>query len=454
MVMAETSPIDGVAPQPVVREITMEEAVALAVDCQRCGRLEEAGKLFTRILELSPDHPEAVHYSGILAHQQGQLEAATALLERSLALRPGQADWHANLAVNLHARGMLGEAVLACERAIALEPQHANAYSNLGAMLKLQGRETEAEAAYRRAVALNPDHVGAFVNLGILLAAQRRTPEAVSCYCKVITLSPRHPQARRLMALAHSTIGEIDKALEIYREWLDEEPGNPVAQHMVAACSGSGVPPRASDAYVTALFDGFSESFETRLAHLEYQAPQLVVRMLEAEAVPGAALDVLDAGCGTGLCGPLIAPHARRLVGVDLSSGMLAHAAEKHAYHELVQGELTAYLRSAPAQFDVIVSADTLVYFGALEQVVAAAAAALRPGGRLIFTVEEWIGGEAGDFRISPHGRFEHTCAYVERTLAGAGLDPRIERAELRMEGGAPVAGLVVRATKGEGSER
>ena len=38
---------------------------------------------------------------------------------------------------------------------------------------------------------------------------------------------------------------------------------------------------------------------------------------------------MLDAGCGTGLCGPLIAPHARRLVGVDLSGQMLAHARER-----------------------------------------------------------------------------------------------------------------------------
>ena len=39
------------------------------------------------------------------------------------------------------------------------------------------------------------------------------------------------------------------------------------------------------------------------------------------------SLDVLDAGCGTGLCGPLVAPYARRLVGVDLSEAMLARPA-------------------------------------------------------------------------------------------------------------------------------
>ena len=66
---------------------------------------------------------------------------------------------------------------------------------------------------------------------------------------------------------------------------------------------------------------------------------------------PAKALDVLDAGCGTGLCGPLLAPYARRLVGVDLSA---RHArrrrSEKGVYDELVKGELTALPAGAPGR--------------------------------------------------------------------------------------------------------
>ena len=71
---------------------------------------------------------------------------------------------------------------------------------------------------------------------------------------------------------------------------------------------------------------------------------------------------MLDAGCGTGLCGPLVAPYARRLTGVDLSAGMLAQAKEKNVYDELFKVELTEYLRDHTEAFDLIVSADTLVY--------------------------------------------------------------------------------------------
>jgi predicted TPR repeat methyltransferase len=219
---------------------------------------------------------------------------------------------------------------------------------------------------------------------------------------------------------------------------------------MRAACSGQAVPGRASDAFVEKVFDDFAASFEAKLAQLAYRAPQLVAAMLaDAGVEPAKALDVLDAGCGTGLCGPLLAPYARRLIGVDLSAGMLAQASDKGLYDELVHGELTEFLRGASESFDVVASADTLVYFGAIEAVVAAAASALRPGGLLIFSVEE---AEAGDavtgYGLKPHGRYVHTKDYVERVVTGAGLQADVVRAELRMESGAPVAGLVARATK------
>ena len=77
----------------------------------------------------------------------------------------------------------------------------------------------------------------------------------------------------------------------------------------------------------------------------------------------------------------------------------------------------------------MIVSADTLVYFGPLEAVAAAAANALRPGGVLVFTVEE-LSDDASDagYSLSPNGRYRHSPGYLERVLADAGLQSEILR--------------------------
>ncbi len=382
----------------------------------------------------------------MLAHQQGRSDDAIVLIERSLALEPDQADCYNNLGIVLQSAGQLDEAIDVYHRAIAIDPRHANAHSNLGVLLRATGKPAEAEVAYRTAIDIAPDHIDAYTNLGILLNALGRTDEAAACYCKVITLRPKHPEARRLLALAHCVLGDVGEAIRILETWLNEEPDDPIARHMLAACTGRDVPARASDEYIERTFDGFAASFESKLQRLSYRAPALVAAVLERSGLARSpSLDVLDAGCGTGLCGPLVAPYARRLTGVDLSDGMLVHAKQKHVYDELTKAELTGYLADHRDAFDLIVSADTLVYFGSLDAVVSAAAAALRPHGQFLFTLEHAIGAELdAGYRLELHGRYSHGRAYVERLLAAAGLTPEITCADLRMESGAPVAGLVV----------
>jgi predicted TPR repeat methyltransferase len=432
------------------RALTLEEAVSFAIILQKNEQLAEAHELFRRIIEAAPDHPRALHYAGVLAHQQGRNGEALALIERSLALAPDQADWCSNRGIVLQSEGRLEPAIVSYRRAIALDPSHANAHNNLGVLLRATGQPVEAEAAYREAIRLNPEHIDAYTNLGILLNTLKRTGEAAACYCKVITLRPKYREARKLLALAHCTLGEFGKAAQIFEQWLDEEPDDPIARHMLAACTGRDVPARASNGFVEATFDSFASSFEAKLAILSYRAPALVAAMVEDSGLaPSHRLDVLDAGCGTGLCGAAVAPFARRLVGVDLSDGMLAHAKDKNVYHALIKAELAEYAGANREGFDLIVSADTLVYFGDLERVIMAFAGALRPHGLLVFTLEHAAGDADGvDCRLQPHGRYVHARAYVERLLTLAGLRSKIIQAELRMEAGAPVPGLVVRAEK------
>src|SRR5262252_9196438 len=313
--------------KPIERELTLDEALIIAIQLQKNEQLAEAEAVYSRILKLAPNHGQALHYAGVLAYQQGRATEATVLIEKSLELMPDQPDYYNNLGIVLQGQGRFDDAITAYRHAIAIDPNHANAHSNLGVMLRATGKPVEAEASYRTAISLNPGHIDAYTNLGILLNGLKRTEEAVACFCKVILLRPKHREARKLLALAHCTLGEIDKAVSIFEEWLAEEPDDPIARHMLAACTGRDVPERASNGFVETTFDSFAASFDSKLARLSYRAPALVAAMLEDSGLEHShRLEVLDAGCGTGLCGALVAPFARRLVGVDLSEGMLAHA--------------------------------------------------------------------------------------------------------------------------------
>ena len=79
------------------RAVSLDEAISIAIQLQQNEQWAAADDVYRRILEVAPDHPDALHFSGVLAHQQGRSDEAIALIERSLELEPDRADWHSNL---------------------------------------------------------------------------------------------------------------------------------------------------------------------------------------------------------------------------------------------------------------------------------------------------------------------------------------------------------------------
>ncbi|CAN5717916.1 tetratricopeptide repeat protein [soil metagenome] len=432
-------------------QVSLDDALKLAIAMHRANGLDDAETVYARILALVPDHADALHFMGVLQHQRGRSEDALRLIRRSIEVNGDVADWHNNLGNVLLETGRVDDAAEAYEEAVRRDPKRADFYNNLGVLRREQNRLADSEAAYRRAIELDPKYTDAHTNLGGLLQALLRNEEALEALCKALVLKPRHGRARQALGMAHYMLGHFEEAAQVYRDWLKDEPGSPEALHHLAACSGEAVPARAADAYVDSVFDGFADSFDAKLAVLNYRAPELIAQALPAlVGEPLRDLTVLDAGCGTGLCGPLLAPYAKRLVGVDLSSRMLARAAPRQVYDALIKGELTAFIEAEPAQsYDLVVSADTLCYFGDLTAVAHGVARALRPGGWLVFTVESVPDDEAGndDFHLNPHGRYSHRADYLIEVLGKAGLVVgEVQPVHLRMEAARPVEGFVVSA--------
>lgn len=433
------------------QEISLVDALRLVVELVQERRLEGARQLCQRVLDAAPEHPDALHLMGMVHHQMGQGEQAVDWVQQAIA-REGQfAGYHNNLG-NIHvSMGQIEPARRAYEQAVALAPHEADLHNNLGALYKALRQFDQAQASYERAMELNPQHVNAHNNMGLLYAEQGNRPGAITYYIKALELLPGDSSARRLLGTTYYAMGRIADAAEVFRQWMEQEPGHPTARHMYAACTGQDVPERAADDYVEATFDHFAASFESVLnERLHYQAPQLCADML-ARYLPSPQhqLVMLDAGCGTGLCGPLMAPWAKSLAGVDLSRGMLDRAQTKGVYQDLYKAELTDFLKLSPRQWDVVLSADTLCYFGDLAEVIDGSAQSLKTGGTLVFTVEALDGSLNRAHQIQPHGRYAHSSDHVIEALSRADLFLLgLDTVTLREEGGLPVTGWLVAARR------
>lgn len=417
-----------------------------AMSLHRSGRLDEAESRYHRVLATDPNQVEALHFVGVLHHQRGRSQEALVSIERAIALAPDYVDAHNNLGNVLKETNQLGAALGAYRRAVSLNPLHADAWNNIAVVLRGQGHYEEAENAYTRAVRANPAHVVAWQNRGNLLARVGRLEEAAAAYVRALELRPGNTILYDALGKALYRARRIDQAIHIYREWLKTDPDSSVARHMLAACTGEAIPERASDGYVRDVFDAFSGSFDQVLDQLGYRAPQLIGELLERILPsPDGSLIVADAGCGTGLCADFLRPRSRRLVGVDLSPGMLARARARNVYDDLVESELCTWLSTQADVYDLIVAADTYCYFGSLEEPLSAAAHAMRPGGGLVFTVER-IDGIRG-YQLNASGRYSHAESYVANALIEAELTIlESESVVLRREGGQEVNGLLVSA--------
>lgn len=431
-------------------KLAQRQLLLRAVELLRTKATKPAEQILDAILERWPDQPDALHFLGILKHQQGQSDAAVTLIRRAIHGMPAVPGPWNNLGNVLVELQRFDEATDAYEKCLALDPEFSDALNNLASILRRQGLLEQSETLCRRVLALQPDLAQAWYNLSLTLLERGRISEGLTAHSRAIVLWPRHLQARNAVPRALVHLGRLDEAAQLYRDWLAVDPNNPVIHHHLAACTGGTVPERASDGYVQRTFDAFAATFDANLTALGYRAPQLVTQALR-QLVPdaGRSLIVADLGCGTGLCGPLVRDMAAKLHGCDLSAGMLERAERRHVYDALHHGELVAYLLSRPATFDALVCADTLCYFGELARAIASASSALHEGGAFVFTVEALPDDASDCYRLQPHGRYAHRRDYVTAALNSCGLQPREVRQEvLRLEAGHPVNGWLIGAIR------
>jgi predicted TPR repeat methyltransferase len=159
-------------------------------------------------------------------------------------------------------------------------------------------------------------------------------------------------------------------------------------------------------------------------------------------------LHVLDAGCGTGLCAPILRRYAKTLIGVDLSGSMLEIADQRNLYEELHRAEIGAFLEKAARPFDLIACMDTLIYFGAIEGLFRQFATSLKPDGWLIFTTEICARNNIA-YQLNPSGRYSHSVAHLRKVMAQCGFDCRVLNHEaIRTELQRPVQGVIVLARR------
>jgi tetratricopeptide (TPR) repeat protein len=161
---------------------TLQQKFDEGLGLHRQGKLAEAERIYSEILQQRPNHFHVLHLLGVIALQTRRTERAVELMRNAIALNENDAAAHNNLGNALRDLNRPEDALSSYDKAIALKPDYALAYVNRGLALKDLKRHEDALTSYDRAIALKRDFAEAYLNQGICLLLMGRFEQGFRQY--------------------------------------------------------------------------------------------------------------------------------------------------------------------------------------------------------------------------------------------------------------------------------
>lgn len=411
------------------------------------GLFSRAAQVLTDVVKAHPDYAAAFNNLGTVYYAQAKLAEAVSAFHSAIANAADYVDAYYNLALAFTKLGKRQEAINTYRALIELAPQHAGARFQLGCLLMEQShyeaaieqfsaierdhpfhfetetniatcylklrRLNEAKMHYLKALALSSQDTQILFNLGIISMQQGFPKEAVEYYLRLLKIDADHSDTHNNLAIVYLALQDKEAALNHFREALRLNPNNPTLIYIINMMTEAKHIKAAPPEYVQTLFDAYADHYDDHLTKsLQYIVPnELFDIVARVKTPPQEQWDILDLGCGTGLCGALFRPAADTLTGVDIAEQMLAIAQQKNIYDQLIKADILKYLHKTQDQYDLVLAADVLVYFGDLNDLISAIANVLKPQGLFAFNVEV---SKENNYQLTSSGRFAHSKQYVE----------------------------------------
>ena len=199
------------------------------------GQIQEALDAVETLTKDYPNESLLYNISGACYKQIGQLEEAFKSFQKAVDLKPDYAEAQYNLGVTIHELGQVDSAIKCYEKALAIQHAYPNAHNNLGQILLESGQPDAAMNHFEWAVAYQPEFSEAHNNLGSSLLALRQVNTAVTHYEKAVAIKPDYQLAYNNLGIAYQRLGEIDKAFKSFERALAIKSDYAKAHHNLSS---------------------------------------------------------------------------------------------------------------------------------------------------------------------------------------------------------------------------
>jgi tetratricopeptide (TPR) repeat protein len=202
----------------ILRE-EQDEAVAEAVKAAtthiKAGRLNDAAKIYNKVLSLAPDNLEALKGMAELASLSNQPHSALPIYSKILHEHPENIHALNNRGVILMSLGDAEASEFSFRKLLKFSPYDVEGLNNLGTNLVEQNRFDEAEEQFLQSIEIEPDRAKTYYNLGVLYL--KKSPEdhekQLEYYMKAVEFDPSHTDAHMNIANIKSQQNDLEQAL-------------------------------------------------------------------------------------------------------------------------------------------------------------------------------------------------------------------------------------------------
>jgi tetratricopeptide (TPR) repeat protein len=195
------------------KELSVAEAINLAVASQLNGDCQRAIELYNLLIDRFPASAEFLNSRGIAFQSLKRHAEAIESYDLAIALNPDFPEAHFNRGVTLQITGRLIEALDEYRRTLELNPNHFVALRYQGLTFQALSRFEEAVVSYNASLEGRPDHADTFYNRGTAYQAMGNYDWALQSYEHAIALDAGH-------ALAFNNRGAVQMEIKQFAEAL------------------------------------------------------------------------------------------------------------------------------------------------------------------------------------------------------------------------------------------
>ena len=374
---------------------------------------DQCSHYYQKLLALEPENIHALYNLGLVQSHLGHFDSACHFFKRvefiSKLLPP---SFYQNYAMAFIYTQQIPQAQIYLEKRLEIAEPDCEILFHLGLTYQIQGDLKKAFETYEQALKLNALHAPSLHNFATTAMSLSKHEQAKVALEKLHHLHPNDVIVKTLYDALH------EKQLTSH-----------------------------DTLFIQTLFDQYAFNYDQHLTQtLNYNPFKKAREMIQEHAQIDkfqCAL-TLDLGCGSGLAAPYFVDLSFRLIGVDLSAGMLMQAERKQAYETLVQKDILDYVRQTTLSPKLVLAFEVSNYLGKrVEALLQMLSEKMLPGGYVLFTFEKNKENH-DDLFLNKQVRFSFSQPYIEEIMNIRKFRLiQLETIDLRVEDKSTVQGFI-----------